>query len=97
MFEAFRDRGRGYLLGSHYLEDIVNVVEGRPEIVAEVASSPKELRDYLAKQCAMLLTMPNFMDVLPGMIFPDEHLAERVTTVAHRFSQIAAGNTGVTL
>ncbi len=96
-FEAFRDRGRGDLLGSHDLEDIVNVVEGRPEIVAEVASSPKELRDYLAKQCAMLLTMPNFMDVLPGMIFPDEHLAARVTTVAHRFSQIAAGNTGVTL
>ena len=89
--------GRGDLLGSHDLEDIVNVVEGRPEIVAEVASSPRELRDYLAKQCAMLLTMPNIMDVLPGMIFPDEHLGARVTNVAHRFSQMAAGNTGATL
>ena len=89
-FEAFDDRGRGDLLGSHDLEDIINVVEGRPEIVAEVASSPRELRDYLAKRCIELLLMPNFRDFLPGLIFPDELLADRVANVARRFKQIAA-------
>jgi len=88
-FEAFFDRGRGDLLGSHDLEDIVNVVDGRPEIVAEVTASPPELRSYLGAQCAGLTAMPNFMDVLPGMIFPDEFLAARVESVARRLRQMA--------
>jgi predicted nucleotidyltransferase len=83
-FEAFADRGRSDLLGSHDLEDIVNVVEGRPEVVGEATASPTALQDYLGAQCAALLAMPNFMDVLPGMIFPDELLAARVKNVAHR-------------
>lgn len=88
-FEAFGDRGRADLLGSHDLEDIINVVEGRPELVAEIAASPQELRSYLSAQCAALLAMPNFMDALPGMIFPDELLTERVNNVAKRLQQIA--------
>jgi len=88
-FEAFADRGRSDLLGSHDLEDNVNVMEGRPELMGEVASSPPELRDYLGTQCAALLAIPNFMDVLPCMIFPDELLASRVKNVAHRLQQMA--------
>lgn len=87
-FEAFFDRGRGDVLGSHDLEDIVNVVDGRPELVAEVASAAPELRQYLAAQCRALLAMPGFMNALPGMVFPDESLAERVKLLALRFEQI---------
>jgi hypothetical protein len=36
--EAFRGRGRGDIFASHDLEDIVTVVDGRPEIVAEVGA-----------------------------------------------------------
>ena len=88
-FEAFADRGRADLLGSHDLEDIVNVLEGRPESEVEIAASPPALRNYLGTQCAALLAMPNFMDVLPGMIFPDELLAARVENVARRLRQIS--------
>jgi predicted nucleotidyltransferase len=87
-FEAFLDRGRGDVLGSHDLEDIVNVVDGRPELVAEVALSAPELRQYLAAQCRVLLAMPGFMNALPGMVFPDESLAERVKLLALRLEQI---------
>lgn len=87
-FEAFLDRGRGDVLGSHDLEDIVNVVDGRPELVAEVASAAPELRQYLAAQCRALLAMPGFMNALPGMVFPDESLAERVKLLALRFEYI---------
>lgn len=87
-FEAFFDRGRGDVLGSHDLEDIVNVVDGRPELVAEVASVAPELRQYLAAQCRALLAMPGFMNALPGMVFPDESLAERVKLLALRLEQI---------
>lgn len=87
-FEAFADRGRGDLLGSHDLEDIVNVVDGRPELISEVVLVAPELRQYLAVQCRALLAMPNFLDALPGMVLPDESFAERVKLLALRFKQI---------
>ena len=91
-FEAFFDRGRGDLLGSHDLEDIVNVVDGRPELVYEVAAAVPELRQYLATQCRALLAMSGFMNALPGMVFPDESLAERVKVLGLRFEKIGELN-----
>lgn len=87
-FEAFFDRGQGDLLGSHDLEDIVNVLDGRLELVSEVAAAAPELRQYLAVQCQALLATPGFMNALPGMVFPDESLAGRVKLLAQRFEQI---------
>ena len=88
-FEAFADRGKGDLLGSHDLEDIINVLDGRPEVVEEIARSPIELQRYLADKVGTLLAMPNFMDALQGMVFPDESLSERVQVLAERLSIIA--------
>jgi predicted nucleotidyltransferase len=88
-FEAFADRGKSDLLGSHDMEDIVNVLDGRPEIVEEVAASPDELKRYLVDRCNALLALPNFMDALSGMVFPDESLAERVKMIGLRLKQIA--------
>lgn len=45
---AFEDRGDGDFVMSHDLEDLVRVVDGRPEIVGEVATSDRELRVYVA-------------------------------------------------
>lgn len=88
-FEAFSDRGKSDLLGSHDMEDIVNVLDGRPEIVEEAAASPDELKRYLVDRCHALLALPNFMDALSGMVFPDESLAERVKMIGLRLKQIA--------
>lgn len=88
-FEAFADRGKGDVLASHDLEDIVNVVGGRPELVEEVVRASPELRCYLGARCRDLLATPDFMDLLPGMIFPDELLAERVSIIAQRLRQLA--------
>ncbi len=88
-FEAFFDRGHSDVLGSHDLEDIVNVLDGRPELVSEIASVGPELRHYLAAQCRALLAMPDFVNALPGMVFPDESLAGRVKLLKERLGQIA--------
>ncbi len=47
-WEAFHGRGGGDILGSHDLEDLITVVAGRPEIVAEVRAARADLREYLA-------------------------------------------------
>jgi predicted nucleotidyltransferase len=87
-FEAFLDRGKCDLLGSHDLEDIINVLDGRPEIVAEIAASAMELRHYLAEQCCTLLDRKNFMDALQGMVFPDESQAVRIQMIAAQLEKI---------
>jgi predicted nucleotidyltransferase len=89
-FEAFADRGNEDLLASHDLEDIVNILDGRPQLIAEIERAVPELRAYLAEKTARLLGMPDFSNYLPGMVVQDETLADRVATVAARLKQIAS-------
>ena len=89
-FEAFSDRGRNDLLGSHDAEDIINLVDGRPELIDDVAGAPPELRRHLAERCGALLARPGFADALTGMILPDDALAERVQTVLQRLNLMAS-------
>ena len=88
-FEAFADRGGEDPLGSHDLEDNINVIDGRPELYAEITTTTTELREYLAARCAALLALPYFKNYLPGLVFQDETLADRVATIATRLQQIA--------
>jgi len=89
-FEAFADRGNEDLLGSHDLEDIINVVDGRPELTGEVRDATDELQAYLAEKCVALLALPDFTNYLPGLVAQDETLAQRVATVAERLQAIAS-------
>lgn len=66
--EAYRGRGDGDLLGSRDAEDILLLVDGREEIVEEIASSEPEIRDYIAEQIAALLDDPNLDHFLEGNI-----------------------------
>ncbi|OIQ78338.1 hypothetical protein GALL_399540 [mine drainage metagenome] len=91
-FEAFADRGNEDLLGSHDLEDIISVIEGRPELPLEIAGVTDHLRDYLADKCRALLSMPDFKNYLPGMVFQDVTLSERVAAVLARLQDIASLN-----
>jgi predicted nucleotidyltransferase len=91
-FEAFADRGNEDLLGSHDMEDIINVVDGRPELTDEIRGGPNELPIYLAERCASLLALPHFTNYLPGLVAQDETLAQRVATVTTRIQQIAELN-----
>lgn len=88
-FEAFSDRGQGDFLLSHDLEDIINVVDGRPELVNEVAQAPEELRSYLSARFREMLAQSRFHDALPGLIFPDESHAERLALLRQHLISIA--------
>ena len=85
--EAFRGRGKMDFQASHDLEDFVAVLEGRENIVNEIAESPQDVRDYLAQAAKTLLAEPRFLDVLPGFVL--DH--ERVPMIKKRLASIAAG------
>ncbi|WP_318012531.1 hypothetical protein [Mesorhizobium sp. BR1-1-6] len=66
--EAYRGRGEGDLIGSRDAEDILLLVDGREELVEEIAKAEPEIRVYIAKQIAALLNDPNFDHFLEGNI-----------------------------
>jgi predicted nucleotidyltransferase len=88
-FEAFFDRGQRDLLASHDLEDIVNVIASRAQIVEEVQRSPAELRTYLANRSGELLAIRDFGNYLPGLI-QDDSYGEQTEEVLERLQTIVA-------
>jgi predicted nucleotidyltransferase len=88
-FEAFHTRGKGDVVMSHDLEDIVNVVEGRPVIVAEVAVAEPDLRAYLTMKFTELRQHRDFENTLPGLVAYDELHQSRIEAVHHRILAIA--------
>lgn len=64
--EAYGGRGRNDPLSSHDLEDIANVVDGRPVLLDEVRAAPSKVRSYLAEQFQALLKHSDFESFLDG-------------------------------
>lgn len=84
--EAFKDRGKGDFFGSHDLEDIVTLVDGCADIVADVNRSANNVRVFISRGFGDLLRHPDFRDAVLG------HQPEklRVPLVMERFAAIAA-------
>lgn len=69
--EAFRGRGKADVLASHDLEDIIAVIDGRPEIIVEIADAPTDVRRYIALEIGQLLDNKVFVEALVGFLLPD--------------------------
>jgi hypothetical protein len=87
--EAFKGRGGGNFLWSHDLEDVVLVVDGRETLSAEVRAAGADLREYVRRQTANLLTNPGFTDALPGFLLPDVASQSRIGIVLGRLHDLA--------
>lgn len=66
--EAFRDRGNNDVYLSHDLEDVIAVVDGREELVAELAVAPLSVQEFIARAFQAVLRHPDFTNVLPGIV-----------------------------
>ena len=58
--EAFHSRGKNDFQMSRDLEDIVTVIDGRPELVDEVHLAPADVQKYLSDEFGALLSKPRF-------------------------------------
>jgi len=86
--EAFHSRGKNDYRMSHDLEDIITVVDGRPELEKEVSLSGPELRQYLSDEFRLLLSDPGFLEALPGHLRPDAASQQRIGLVLERIHQM---------
>ncbi len=76
--EAFKGRGNNDFLLSHDLEDIISVVDGRPELIDESQNAPAELRRYVAAEFGALLDAPGFLEALAGHLPGDSGSQRRL-------------------
>jgi hypothetical protein len=88
-FEAFRGRGNNDYRGSHDLEDVIAVIDGRPEIVQEVESAAADVRTYIASEVGRLLATREFVDALPGFLLPDAASQGRISALRDRLAALA--------
>ena len=86
--EAFASRGKGDYMASHDLEDLLSVIDGRPELVREIQSAPLDVLAYIASEVRALLDTEAFVDALPGHLHPDAASQARVATILDRMRQI---------
>ena len=85
---AFLDRGKGDYFESHDLEDVLTVVDGRPELIEEFGRADRELRNYVAGVVTRLLADQNFINALPGLVIEGSP-ADRSPIVLQRLRTIA--------
>jgi hypothetical protein len=86
--EAFHGRGKNDFRMSHDLEDIVTVVDGRPELGDEVHLAPADLQKYLSNQFEDLISNRDFVEALPGHLLPDAASQQRLGIVLERMKQL---------
>lgn len=62
--QAYQGRGRGDVLMSNDIEDIIALLDGREELLEEVKQAPIELRRFVSEQFSALQRLPAFQDVI---------------------------------
>ena len=85
--EAIFNRGKGDFY-HHDLEDIIAVVDGRQELLAEVKAASTDVRDYIASEVTGLLASPGFMEALPGHLPGDSASQARLPIVRGRLEAL---------
>jgi len=76
--EAYLGRGENDPLGSHDLEDILVVTDGREELVGEVLGADESLRRYIAEQITLLKNHRDFDGLVNGNVRGPEGRADIV-------------------
>jgi hypothetical protein len=86
---AFDDRGNGDYVLSYDIEDIVAVLDGRPEIIEEVTQSEQSLREHLRARFSNILKDGDFIAALPGHLPTDDASQARLPLIIERMKAMA--------
>jgi predicted nucleotidyltransferase len=80
--EAFHGRGDDDVVASHDLD-------GRPEIVGDVAAASDDVRAYIGAEIRELLGNRDFTEALAGFLLPDPASQERRSLLEGRFRSLS--------
>lgn len=88
--EAFHGRGADDITLSHDLEDIVALIDGRAEIVGEIANAKADVRAYIVAEIRGLMSDDDFREAIPGFLLPDSASQLRRGLLEERLNSIAS-------
>lgn len=86
--EAFEGRGNGDYMYSHDIEDLVAVLEGRPELLEDIAAAGERIQSALADKFRALMSEAKFMESIPGHLPSDSASQQRVPYIIKVMEQI---------
>lgn len=86
--DSFHDRAKGDYT-HHDMEDIINVVDGREELIAEVAEANAEVREYIRDEVDDLLADQAFVDSIPLLLLPDAANQARYALIVGKLRELA--------
>ncbi len=87
--EAYLGRGNGDIVMSHDLEDIANVIDGRPEVLDEIKQANEAVKNYIALQFKALLSDNAFKVALSGFLPPDHASQARLPALITKITVLA--------
>ncbi len=88
--EAYAGRGDNDFMMSHDLEDVVCVLDGRPELEDEIAESAQEIRGYVCNRLRDFVDDPLFIEALPGHLPGDAGSQARLPMLTEKLRRLAA-------
>lgn len=86
---TFTERGEGDFYGSHDLEDLITVIDGRQDIIKEVDAARIGLRNYVIQGISNLLAEEEFVEALAGFLPPDSASQKRIPLLMSKLQKIA--------
>lgn len=86
--EAFGSHGNGDYF-HHDLEDVVVIVDGRPEFKAELDSAPMLIRKFIVERMKQLFQDQAFHECLSGHLPPDFGSQARLPQLVQRLRKLA--------
>jgi len=90
--EAFKSRGKYDFYSSHDFEDLVSVMDGRIEILADIENTTYELKHYLAQTFIEIHKSRAFHDALPSHFIHYGVLAnDRITLFLKKMKAVMDG------
>ena len=86
--DAFNGRGKGDYMQSHDIEDIVTVLDGRPEMLNELEKAEPKIKRELALRFDALQRDFRFIDAIAGHLAPGEASQARLPRIVDTIEAI---------
>ena len=90
---AFDGRGDEDYVMSHDLEDVICVLDGRPELENEVLGATTDVRSYVCDRIGDLMNDRQFLDAIPGHLPGDPGSQARLPDLVEKLERLAAVST----
>ena len=87
--DAYFGRGMGDYLTSHDMEDIINLINGRVELLEDIKDSEPDLKAFIIKSLQGFLEDELFLEAVPGHLLPDQASQGRRSIILERIKKIA--------